>query len=115
MSASTQGQINFDIPYVQSGASSVGVWYNLPGEGAPKGLQSRVNIGFMETGKSTLLNVNDLVQENREDEIHGLQKSHTSASKSLWQGVASRVLSAQITHIYQRRCLAVIYRVPAIS
>jgi len=52
-----------DILYAQSGASSVGVWYNLPGEGAPKGFRSRINIGFMETGKSTLLNVNDLVQE----------------------------------------------------
>ena len=50
-----------DIPYVQSGVSSVGVSYNLPGEGAPKGLQSRVNIGFMETGKLPLLNGNNLV------------------------------------------------------
>jgi len=63
MSASTQGQINFDILYLQSHPSSVGVWYNFPSEGAPKGVQSRVNIGFMETGISTLLNVNDLVQE----------------------------------------------------
>jgi len=72
MSASTQGQINVDIHYVQSGVSSVVVWYNLPGEGTPKHLQSHINIGFMETSKSTLLNVNDLVQENEEDEIHGL-------------------------------------------
>jgi len=50
-----------DILYPQSGIASFGVLYNLPGEGAPKGLQSRVNIGFMETGKSTLLNVIDLV------------------------------------------------------
>jgi len=71
-----------DTPYVQSGVRSVGVWYNLPSEGTPKSLQSRVNIGFMETRKSTLLNVNDLVQENGEDEIHGLLKSHRSASKS---------------------------------
>jgi len=70
-----------DILYAQSEVSSVGVWYNLPGEGAPKVLQSRVNVRFMETGQSTLLNVNDLVQENGEDEIHGLQKS---ASISLW-------------------------------
>jgi len=55
--------INFDILYAQSRLSSVVVWYNLPGEGAPKGLQSRVNIAFMETSKSTLLNVDDLVQE----------------------------------------------------
>jgi len=61
MSVSTQGQINFDIPYVQSGASSVGVWYNLPSEGTPKGLQSRVNIRFMETGQLVLLSGNDLV------------------------------------------------------
>jgi len=52
-----------DLQYIQSGMSSVGVSYNFPGEGPPKGLQSRVNIGFMETGKSTLLNLNDLVQE----------------------------------------------------
>jgi len=63
MSASTQGQINFNILYAQSGASSLGVWYNLTGEGTPKGFQSHVNIRFMETGKLTLLNVNDLVQE----------------------------------------------------
>jgi len=44
-----------DILYFQSGVSSVGVWYNLPGEGAPKGLQSRVNIGFIDTGISTVL------------------------------------------------------------
>jgi len=64
MSVSTQGQINSDILHLQSRLSSVDVWYNLPGEGAPKGLQSRINIGFMETRKSILLNVNDLVQEN---------------------------------------------------
>jgi len=104
-----------DIPYPQPGVSSVGVWYNLPSEGAPKGLQSRVNVRFMETGQLILLNVNDLVQENGEDEIHRLLKSHRFSSKSVWQGVASRVLSAQMTRIYQRRCLAVIYRVPAIS
>jgi len=104
-----------DILYAQSRLSSVGVWYNLPGEGTPKELQSRVNIGFTETGKSTLLNVNDLVQENGEDGTHGLLKSCRSASDSLWQGVASRALSSQMTHIYQRRCLAAIYRVPAIS
>ena len=63
MSASTQGQNQLDILYCPSGISSLGVWYNLPGEGAPKGLKSCVNTGFMETGKSTLLNVNDLVQE----------------------------------------------------
>jgi len=63
MSASTQVQINFDILYVQPGMSSVGVWYNLPGEGTPKGLQSRVNIGFIETSDLTLLNLNNLVQE----------------------------------------------------
>ena len=61
-----------DVLYDQSGTSSLGVWYNLPGEGTPKGFQSRVNIGFMETGKPTLLNVNDLVQENSEDGTHGL-------------------------------------------
>jgi len=69
-----------DILYVQSRPSSVGVWYNLPGEGIPKSLQSRVNIGFMET---TLLNANDLVQESGKGEIHGLLKSRRSASKSL--------------------------------
>jgi len=89
-----------DILYCQSGTSSLGVWYNHPSEGTPKSLQSRVNIGFMETRKSPLLNVNDLVQENGVDKIHGLQKSRTSASKSLWQGVASRVLSAKMTRIY---------------
>jgi len=104
-----------DIPYCQSGVSSVRVWYNVPGECTPKGIHARVNIGYMETGKLTLLNVNDLVQENGEDEIHRLLKSHKSASKSLWQGVVSRVLSAQMIHIYQRRCLAAIYRVPAVS
>jgi len=51
------------ILYVQSCLRSIGVWYNLPGEGTPKGFQSRLNIGFMETSKSTLLNVDDLVQE----------------------------------------------------
>jgi len=104
-----------DILYLQSGVFNLRVWYNLPGEGTPKHLQSCINIGFTETSKLTPLNVNDLVQENGEDEIHGLLKSHKSSSKSLWQGVASRVLSAQMTHIYQRRCLAVIYRIPAIS
>ena len=99
MSASPQGQINFDIHYAQSGVSSIGVWYNLPSEGTPKGLQSRVNIGFMETCKSTLLNVNDLVQENRKDEIHRLQKS---ASISLWQDAVSKALSTGITHIGER-------------
>jgi len=62
MSASTQGQINFDILYAQSSMSSVGVWYNLPSEGTPKGLQSRVNVRFMETGQLTLLSGNNLVQ-----------------------------------------------------
>jgi len=52
-----------EIPYVQSSLSGVEVSYDFPGEGVPKGLQSRINIGFMETGKFTLLNVNDLVQE----------------------------------------------------
>jgi len=47
----------------QSGVSSVGVWYNLPNKGTPKGLQSRINIGFIETSKLTFLNVNELVQE----------------------------------------------------
>jgi len=51
-----------DILYAQSGASSVGVWYNLPGKGAPKGFQSRVNARFMKTDKLTLLNGNNLVQ-----------------------------------------------------
>jgi len=51
-----------DVLYLQSGVSSVGVWYNLPGEGSPKGLQSRVNVKFMETGKLTLLNAIGLVQ-----------------------------------------------------
>jgi len=46
-----------DILYVQSGASSVGFWYNLPGKGAPKGFQSRVNVGFIDTGISTVLEV----------------------------------------------------------
>jgi len=50
-----------DILYAQSGARSVGAWYNLPGEGTPKGFQFRVNIGFMETGKLTLLNENGLI------------------------------------------------------
>ena len=62
MSASTQVQINFDILYVQPGMSSVGVWYNLPGEGTPKGLQSRVNVRFMETGQLILLSGTNLVQ-----------------------------------------------------
>jgi len=52
-----------DILYLQSGVSSFGVWYNLPGEGTPKGLQSPVNIGFIETSDLTLLNLNNLVQE----------------------------------------------------
>jgi len=51
-----------DIPYAQSGVSSVGVWYNLPSEGAPKGLQSRVNVRFMETGQLILLSGTNLVQ-----------------------------------------------------
>jgi len=51
-----------DILYEQCGANSSGVWYNLPGKGAPKGFQSRVNARFMETGKLTLLNGNNLVQ-----------------------------------------------------
>jgi len=46
-----------DILYLQSGVSSVGVWYNLPGEGAPKGFQSRVNVGFICAGISTVLEV----------------------------------------------------------
>ena len=62
MSVSTQGQINFDILYAQSGARSVGVWYNLPGEGTPKELQSRINIRFMETDQLILLSGNNLVQ-----------------------------------------------------
>jgi len=62
MSSSTQGQINFDIPYTQSPLSSVGVWYNLPSEGTPKGFQSRVNVRFTKTGKLTLLNAIGLVQ-----------------------------------------------------
>ena len=91
-----------DILYFQSGVSNLGVWYNVPGEGTPKNFQSRVNIGFVETSNFLLLNVNGLVQENGEDEIHELQRSRRSASKSVWQGVASRVPSAQMTHIYQR-------------
>jgi len=63
MRVSKQGQINFDILYVQFGASRFGVWYNTPNKGTPKGLQSHINIGFTETGKLTLLNVNNLVQE----------------------------------------------------
>jgi len=55
MSVSTQGQINVDILYEQSGLSSVGVWYNLPSEGTPKGFQSRVNVGFIDAGISTVL------------------------------------------------------------
>jgi len=43
--------------------SSVVVRYNLPGEGTPKGFQSCINIGLMETSTVTLLNVNGLVQE----------------------------------------------------
>jgi len=62
MSASTQGQINVDVLYAQSGISSVGVSYNIPGEGTPKGLQSRVNVSFMETSQLTLLSGNNLVQ-----------------------------------------------------
>jgi len=56
-------QLNqLDILYVQSGVRLVGVWYNLPGEGAPKGLKSCVNVRFMKTGKLTLLSGNNLVQ-----------------------------------------------------
>jgi len=62
MSASTQGQINFDILYAQSVVSNIGVWYNLPSEGAPKGLQSCVNVRFMETGQLILLSGTNLVQ-----------------------------------------------------
>jgi len=56
MSMNTRGQINLTIHYVQSGFSSaVGVRYNLPGEGIPKGFQFCINIGFLETGTSTFL------------------------------------------------------------
>jgi len=44
-----------DILYLQSGVSSFGVWYNLPGEGTPKGFQSRVNVRFIDAGISTVL------------------------------------------------------------
>jgi len=57
MSVGTQGEINVDILYVQSDASSVGFWYNLPGEGTPKGFQSCVNAGFIDAGISTVLEV----------------------------------------------------------
>jgi len=44
-----------DILYAQSGVSSGGLWYNLPGEGTAKGFQSHVNVGFIDTGISTVL------------------------------------------------------------
>jgi len=55
MSASTQGEINVDILYAQFSVSSLEVWYNLPGEGSPKGFQSRVNVEFIDAGISTVL------------------------------------------------------------
>jgi len=55
MSASTQGQIKFDILYAQSDASSVCVWYNLPSEGTPNTFQFHINIGFIDAGISTVL------------------------------------------------------------
>jgi len=67
MSMNTQDQINLTIPYIQSGVNSfVALRYNLPGEGTPKGFQFLINIRFMEIGKLTFLNVNDLVQEKQE-------------------------------------------------
>jgi len=54
---------SFDVLYLQPALSSVVVRYNLPGEGTPKGFQSCINIGFMETSTVTLLNVNGSVQE----------------------------------------------------